>query len=274
MRARSASYLILAVLGLAATVGIPVMIERSGIASVPAWISIASPGPLSSAHAFLDADCEACHKPNDGISATGCIGCHTQDMTALAMQSTAFHADIQDCAGCHIEHRGRSPRPTVMDHGMLARIGWGRSNDKVSPQSAMTEISHLRAVISGRHTADDAAVLDCFTCHSNRNPHRDGQAVSCCGERPAPTVGSLFGRDCSACHGTATWKIADYQHPSQSSKDCAQCHTPPPSHGMMHFEMVSKAVAGQEHASVEQCFLCHQTDSWNDIKGVGWYKHH
>jgi hypothetical protein len=43
---------------------------------------------------------------------------------------------------------------------------------------------------------------------------------------------------------------------------------------MGHFEMVSKTVAGQPHTQVEQCYLCHQTDAWNDIKGVGWYKHH
>ena len=48
----------------------------------------------------------------------------------------------------------------------------------------------------------------------------------------------------------------------------------PPSHYMMHFEMVSEKVAGQEHARVEQCYLCHQTDAWNNIRGVGWYKHH
>jgi hypothetical protein len=39
-------------------------------------------------------------------------------------------------------------------------------------------------------------------------------------------------------------------------------------------QMVSMMVASQPHARVDQCFLCHQTDAWNDIKGVGWYKHH
>ena len=43
---------------------------------------------------------------------------------------------------------------------------------------------------------------------------------------------------------------------------------------MMHFKMVSMKTAGVEHADVSQCFLCHQTNAWNDIKGVGWYKHH
>ena len=64
------------------------------------------------------------------------------------------------------------------------------------------------------------------------------------------------------------------RHPSPLSTDCNQCHQAPPSHSMMHFKMVSMKIAGVEHADVSQCFLCHQTNAWNDIKGVGWYKHH
>jgi heterodisulfide reductase subunit B len=45
---------------------------------------------------------------------------------------------------------------------------------------------------------------------------------------------------------------------------------------MEHFEMVSKKVAKQEGENiiVTKCFTCHQTTSWNDIKGVGFYDHH
>ena len=43
---------------------------------------------------------------------------------------------------------------------------------------------------------------------------------------------------------------------------------------MMHFKMISMSVARMGYAEVNQCFLCHQTTSWNDIKGVGFYKHH
>lgn len=43
---------------------------------------------------------------------------------------------------------------------------------------------------------------------------------------------------------------------------------------MMRFEMMDKGVTGQKNARVEQCFLCHQTDAFNDIKGVGWFKMH
>lgn len=43
---------------------------------------------------------------------------------------------------------------------------------------------------------------------------------------------------------------------------------------MEHFRMVSARVANQPNAQVNQCYECHQTTAWNDIKGVGWYKHH
>ena len=138
----------------------------------------------------------------------------------------------------------------------------------------MPEIRHWLAGITGEHPANDIQALDCFACHSNQNPHRGGTSVGCCGRGSANSVDSLFGRQCADCHVTTTWKIAGYKHPLPRSEDCAQCHQAPPSHYMGHFEMVSKTVAGQPQAGVEQCYLCHQTDAWNDIKEVGWYKHH
>ncbi len=43
---------------------------------------------------------------------------------------------------------------------------------------------------------------------------------------------------------------------------------------MMHFAMMDQKITGQSGARVEQCYLCHQTGSFNDIKGVGWFKMH
>ncbi len=43
---------------------------------------------------------------------------------------------------------------------------------------------------------------------------------------------------------------------------------------MMHFEIMDRTITGQGQARVEQCFLCHQTDTWNNIRGVGWFKRH
>ena len=281
MKVAPVIYLILSVLGVGTVILVPLNIYRAGSTALPIWRAAASPGELSAAHGFLSSQCEACHTPDRGIVGASCISCHTPDAAVLAMQPTAFHAAIQDCRGCHVVHRGSMVRPTEMDHAVLARIGWQRALKGSAAASlqtdttAMPEIRHWLAGITGEHPANDIQALDCFACHSNQNPHRGGTSVGCCGRGSANSVDSLFGRECADCHVTTTWKIAGYKHPSPRSEDCAECHQAPPCHYYMgHFEMVVQAVAGQPHAQVEQCYLCHQTDAWNDIKGVGWYKAH
>jgi len=42
----------------------------------------------------------------------------------------------------------------------------------------------------------------------------------------------------------------------------------------MHFVMMDQAVTGRHGAKAEQCWQSHTTDHWNNIVGVGFYKHH
>jgi len=217
---------------------------------------MATPGALSRAHAFLEHDCAACHTPVKGPDApvkgpdaANCIACHANNEPLLKTQSTAFHASIKDCRGCHIEHQGPDKAPTLMDHEVLVKIA----------REASTSIQGQTIGLGSTspHTNSQESTLLCSSCHANQDPHR-----------------TLFGNECAACHTTLSWSLTEFRHPTPTSTECAQCHQAPPSHYKMHFEMVSKKVAGIEHADVSQCFLCHQTNSWNDIKGVGWYKHH
>ena len=241
---------------LAAAIGIPAVMHNRGSAAVSTWQAMVSPGDLSAKHAFLETNCEACHAPHRGVTADRCIVCHANNELLLSKQTTAFHANVADCRGCHIEHGGAAQRPVLMDHLILARIGMSRA--KSEPGFVGVQVSSLP--VGHPRIRPEETMLDCAACHSNQDPHR-----------------TLFGTDCASCHGTSTttaWTIPEFRHPSPLSTDCAQCHQAPPSHYMMHFEMVSMKVAGVEHADVSQCFLCHQTNSWNDIKGVGWYKHH
>ena len=235
-----------------------VALYHSGSSSVPGWQSFFQPGALSVKHAFLGDKCEACHTPIRGVEATACITCHFTAAADLGKQPTAFHANIQDCRGCHVEHQGAT-RPTKIDHAALLRIGSHLAVGTAGHPGVSRQMVNDMAAFLGVRVSQSAEKngLGCASCHSNRDPHRE-----------------LFGRDCAGCHDTATWRIAGFLHPSPTSRDCAQCHQAPPGHYMMHFEMVSKTVARQEHAQVNQCFLCHRTNSWNDIKGIGWYKHH
>src|SRR5438034_1255470 len=71
------------------------------------WQRSSSPGKLSKAHASLENNCAACHTAVKGIEATKCILCHANNQALLQRQPTAFHANIAECAACHLEHQGR-----------------------------------------------------------------------------------------------------------------------------------------------------------------------
>ena len=180
----------------------------------------------------------------------------------------AKHAFLSErCETCHTPIRGVEATACISCHATDAAT-LARESTAFHATIGTCATCHVEHLGGVRPTAMDHEILktfangpgqelDCFACHSNRSPHRD-----------------LFGRECAECHLTTTWKVAGFKHPSPSSVDCAQCHQAPPSHYMGHFHMVSMMVAHQHHARVEQCYLCHQTDAWNDIRGVGWYKHH
>jgi hypothetical protein len=228
------------------------------------WQHTVLPGQLSQPHAFLENNCAACHTPNKGVEAKNCIVCHADNKTVLQRQPSAFHADIASCAACHLEHQGRVPSTTKMDHAALAQIGFKQI--KSEPQSAGVDVAQIKRWLAETSAAPrpalaqlrpEEALLNCATCHSTKDRHR-----------------GLFGTDCAQCHDTTKWTLPEFRHPSSASQSCAQCHQAPPSHYMMHFKMIDQAICGQPNAKVNQCFLCHQTTSWNDIKGIGFYKHH
>ena len=226
------------------------------------WQQLASPGVLSRAHAHLEGKCGACHTPVRGVEAARCIVCHANDESILQRQPTSFHSNVGNCKSCHFEHRGRSHRPTQMNHETLSRIGLaflehsGADSEGASIGRQLRYISRMARPAAARVSSLEA-LLNCLSCHANDDRHF-----------------GLFGRDCAECHSTDKWVIPSFRHPSPASTDCAQCHQAPPSHYMGHFKMISARVAGKPRARVDQCFSCHQTTSWIDILGAGLYKHH
>ena len=240
-------------------------IPKSKMLSLAFWQHMVSPGELSQAHASLENNCASCHTAIKGVDANKCIICHADNKTVLQRQPTAFHAEINACAACHLEHQGRVASTTKMDHVALARVGFKELARQ--PRQTGVDVAAIKRWLDETHSVSqqsahpnlrpEEALLNCATCHQTKDRHR-GQ----------------FGTDCASCHGTAKWTIAEYRHPSSISQSCAQCHQAPPSHYMMHFKMIDQKVCGQPNAKVSQCFLCHQTTSWNDIRGIGFYKHH
>ena len=251
MTIRGVLYVLVATLAVASAAVASVALYRGGSGIVPGWTRFVMPGPLSGKHAFLSDRCESCHTPIKGVDAAACISCHAPSAGDLGKQSTAFHATAGgQCSGCHLEHRG-DLRPIRMDHASLLQVAMSSSSTRSFDRTIADQLAaDLREFLGlPRSSRREAMGLDCASCHSNREPHRE-----------------LFGRECADCHGLASWKIAGFLHPSPTSRDCAQCHQAPPSHYMGHFVMMDRMIAGQEHASVDQCFLCHMTDSFNASK--------
>ena len=229
------------------------------------WQDFASPGELSQAHDFLESDCRSCHTPVAGPVAQNCISCHANNEPLLQREPTSFHSSVQSCRECHGEHMGIDVAPTVMDHSALTKIG---IKQRIGVNAAGMEASkriegwvHDQAKIGSSwdkpYLSAQERVLDCRVCHASDDRHF-----------------GLFGQNCASCHSASSWDLPEFRHPSPASVSCSQCHQAPPSHYMKHFDMVSRPVALKLEARVDQCYICHQTTAWPDIKGVGWYKHH
>ena len=249
----------LAVVGLAAAI---LAVLRYPAAQVAIQRAV-SPGELSPKHAYLADRCASCHDPNHGVSVAKCTACHANSERLLGRQPTQFHASIGECSTCHIEHQRTSLRPLKMDHVLLARAG-ARTLEVASRADAdsAATLASLKTWLKIEHPnqlAENSAreALNCAGCHDRRDPHF-----------------KHFGSDCAQCHTFEAWTVKGYQHPSSRSTQCVKCHQAPPSHYMEHFSMISQKFAHKENARVDQCFQCHNTTSWNDIVGVGYYKHH
>ena len=244
------------------TVAAVTLILLPGLQEVSVWQQLASPGELSQAHASLAGDCAACHSPVEGAVAAKCILCHANNERLLQRQPSSFHSSVSNCRDCHPEHRGRAAQTTSMDHEALAAIGL-RELEASSDPGARQLAGFVRSLSADEMAAGQLkvtpseAALECNACHATGDPHL-----------------GLLGKGCVECHATSAWSISEFRHPSSRSRECAQCHQAPPSHYMMHFKMISATVARKPHARVEQCFECHRTTSWNDIPGIGRYKHH
>lgn len=222
-----------------------------------------SPGPLSPRHAYLSDRCASCHESAVGVTVAKCTACHANSERLLGRQPTAFHASVEECAACHVEHQRANIRPLVMDHVELARVGaraLARASQTDADSAATIKSLETWFRIKSPDQLDATSTrkaLNCAGCHDRRDPHF-----------------KRFGSDCAQCHALGAWTVPGYQHPSPLSKECVQCHQPPPSHFMEHFSMISQKIAGKEHARVDECFECHNTTGWNDIVDVGFYKHH
>ena len=169
-----------------------VLAVRNFAPAAAAARQLVSPGPLTPGHATLSNQCSACHEPAVGVTVAKCTVCHANAERLLGRQPTAFHASVQECSTCHIEHQSTNIRPVLMDHVALAQIGARTlaSATRGDPDSAAT-LQSLETWLRIRSpeqldagTAREA--LNCAGCHDSKDPHF-----------------KRFGNDCAQCHAFA-----------------------------------------------------------------------
>ena len=174
-----------------------------------------------------------------------CESCHAPNQGVV----------VEKCATCHAPAPELLMKPLTAFHATIGDCR-GCHVEHKGRDVRPIRMDHSALENIGRRREGAQARLQCATCHSTQDKHQ-----------------GFFGQQCATCHATETWEVASFLHPSPKSTQCSQCHKAPPSHYMMHF-MMDRAITGQKEARVEQCQLCHQTDSFNNIKGVGMFDMH
>jgi hypothetical protein len=210
-------------------------------------------------HAGFEKQCSYCHDPLKTNLATKCLECHTdvsEQITSKQGVHTQF-TNINECAQCHPEHRGRNFDPTkasfrLFDHSMTGfSLAFHQINYDASPLQC-TEC----------HKSETYATVDnqaCMDCHSNHEKtfatvHGRDFGSDCLGCHNGvdrmnkfdhnttgyPLEGNHNQIKCSACHNTAN--ITD------TPKDCKSCHAEPSIH------------KGQFD---QTCDTCHSSQGWS-----------
>ena len=206
----------------------------AAVAAVVAWAA----GARSPVSALQQLAAPGALSPAHAFLSSNCAACH----------SPVTGVERASCVACHAVNTAIVNRQPTAFHATIATC----ASCHVEHRGPRRPVAMEHAALAG-----DTRQLNCVTCHAPQDRHRE-----------------KLGRDCASCHVVQQWTIPAFLHPSPRSTACASCHLEPPSHAMGHFEMVSQRVARQPDARVEQCYRCHQTTAWNDIIGVGWYKHH
>ncbi|MEM8930264.1 MAG: cytochrome c3 family protein [Acidobacteriota bacterium] len=180
-------------------------------------------GPVSSAHASFEQDCQSCHGGGfQKVADDACATCHekagdpvgTFTFAAHAIyrsgdfQRTQTHDDALACATCHVEHRGRESDLVAITDRVCATCHDRSHFDRDHPEFAFTgdpegdddaiafaHGPHVREVMERGGWGDLERA--CLACHQPTEDGRQFEPID-------------FDRHCDACHldaGVATSRL-------------------------------------------------------------------
>lgn len=200
--------------------------------------------------------CEQCHRSGAKVARSGkiahekCTDCHSDHHRG------EFFARYQsDCIRCHTE-------------------------DGFSPSSfSISDHSSSRFVLTGAHAA-----TPCEQCHGaevKKFHFQEMVCTTCHKDRHNGQLNSLMkDKSCSACHTTASWKKASFDHSQtpfslegkHASIACESCHKP--IHGVVRYRGLDSAChschmdthANQFASSGKtDCAVCHRPTGWRPL---------
>lgn len=210
------------------------------------------PGKVIAGHAKFEQECAQCHdRANRDRQRELCMACH-EEVGADARGHTGFHGrlagmDRAQCKACHSEHLGRDA-------------------DIVKFNAAAFSHASTDFALTGAHVA-----APCESCHERGRRYRQTPrgCVDC--HRGDEPHGGKLGSDCGACHATATWARARYDHgrtrfalrDRHAQATCTACHAGNRFAGTPT-ECVSCHAPDDVHRGVRgsDCAGCHATSGW------------
>ena len=161
------------------------------------------------------------------------------------------HRNFEDCSLCHQPWKGVSSQKCKNCH-FFPDYSKLRKEIRFHEAGEKCLVCHKEHGLYGQSiTRMKHAILNaelrCTKCHFDQHE-------------------GLFGQECRQCHGIKSWKIKNYQHPSNESQKCNLCHKAPRYHyddrywQMMIEEMQKKTV------KPDQCWQCHTIYHWSHLK--------
>lgn len=263
---------VLIVFGATAPAGAQSVIER-----------LITPGPLSSAHAALEARCNTCHQSFSREAQNGrCLDCHRGIGSDIQL-SQGYHgrtaARRQACKTCHSDHQGRN-----FDLVKINRATFNHDQTDYPLTGAHARVTCAQC--HGKTTHFRNAPSSCIGCHQTDDPHRGGLGTKCqschqvSGWRDLlpfdhrqtgfTLTGAHRDQRCVACHTNQRWKnlpsqcvachAKDDSHRGARGKECGECHNSTNWKAAVfdHGRLTSFPLLGRHAAT--SCAACHGPD--------------
>ena len=187
--------------------GVALLMVLLGLHAV-GFRSPVAPGAVINPHAPIESRCEECHTARSGTANLRCQRCHDPSGAGRLANSAHVLFGSRDpqkaaaapdlaCAGCHVEHRGRSTRLRVVDPVQCSRCHFRslaahpefaifRAKTVEVPGLKFGHAKHIEDMIKELRLA--APLATCARCHRRLAGTRDFEPIS-------------FDEHCASCHG-------------------------------------------------------------------------